>query len=104
MRHLLLAGWALVAAVQPSAAFDNLDKGRTARELFKTNCTACHRTPVGLGTSTRSLYRFLSEHYTSGTAAAEILADYLASANRSESKRTRPHRRPARAGKADRKN
>jgi mono/diheme cytochrome c family protein len=93
-RHLLLAGL-MLAAAQPAAAIDNLDKGKSAQQLFVTNCSACHRTAQGLGATARgwSLSGFLAEHYTASKAAADALAGYLVSVNKPSRDDTRPPRR-----------
>jgi mono/diheme cytochrome c family protein len=78
-------------------AFDNLDKGKTAPQLFKTNCAICHRSAQGLGAQLGgwSLPAFLAQHYTTSKAAADQLAAYLMSVNRAGARETRPQRRRA---------
>jgi mono/diheme cytochrome c family protein len=95
----MLVGLALAAAA-PAPAQDNRDKGRTAQQIFNTNCAICHRSPQGLGMALGSwtLPGFLTQHYTTSRATADVLARYLASVNRGrESKAQRPRgKRPGR--------
>jgi hypothetical protein len=73
----LLAGF----CVAPAAAQD-FSAGKTAAQLFASDCSACHKSPAGLakGQSASSLTSFLREHYTTRTENASILAAYLAGA------------------------
>jgi len=73
----LLAG--LCAA--PAAAQD-FTAGKTAAQLFASDCSACHKSPAGLakGQSASSLTSFLREHYTTKPESAAALAAYLAGA------------------------
>ena len=56
--------------------------GKTAAQLFASDCSACHKSPAGLakGQSTNSLVSFLREHYTTKPASAAALAAYVAGA------------------------
>src|SRR5262249_12444985 len=73
----LLAG--LCAA--PAAAQD-FTAGKTAAQLFASDCSACHKSPAGLakGHSAGSLTSFLREHDPTKPESAAALAAYLASA------------------------
>lgn len=74
---LILAG-----SVPAMAQSQDLDAGRTAPQLFSTNCSACHRSPQGLskGQPAVMLTQFLRRHYTTGPRPAAQLAEYLAAA------------------------
>lgn len=70
-----------VAALCAWAAFaQNLDEGKTAPQLFASDCAACHRGPQGLAKNNGagSLSGFLRQHYTSSARSAGLLAAYLA--------------------------
>jgi hypothetical protein len=68
--------WAGAAAAQDYSA------GKTAAQLFQSDCTACHKSPAGLakGRDVRSLASFLKEHYTTKEESAVALAAYLTGA------------------------
>jgi hypothetical protein len=68
--------WAGAAAAQDYSA------GKTAAQLFQSDCTACHKSPAGLakGRDVGSLTSFLKEHYTTKEESAVALAAYLAGA------------------------
>jgi hypothetical protein len=53
--------------------------GKSAPQLFGSNCSACHRSPQGLanGRDARTLTGFLREHYTTKVESASLLATYL---------------------------
>ena len=63
----------------PAVAQD-FSAGKTAAQLFASDCSACHKSPAGLakGQSVSSLASFLREHYTTKTESAAALAAYLA--------------------------
>jgi hypothetical protein len=71
-----LAGLCGVAVAQDFSA------GKTAAQLFASDCSACHKSPAGLakGQSAGSLASFLREHYTTKPESASALAAYVAGA------------------------
>lgn len=73
---------ALAALGLGSAAAQDYSAGKTAAQLFQSDCTACHKSPAGLakGMDARSLTSFLREHYTTKEESAAALASYLAGA------------------------
>jgi hypothetical protein len=73
----LLAGY----CAAPAAAQD-FSAGKTAAQLFASDCSACHKSPAGLakGQGASSLVSFLREHYTTKPESASILAAYLTGA------------------------
>ena len=84
--------WALVAG--SVAAQENLDAGKSGAQLFAANCAMCHKSPRGLAKSAGGLFGvegFLKEHYTSSSASASRIADYLRSVDQGApaSERTR---------------
>jgi hypothetical protein len=58
---------------------EDLDAGKSAAQLFESDCSSCHRTPYGLAKrmNNSSLDRFLREHYTASRASAGTLSAYL---------------------------
>ncbi|HEU5275671.1 MAG TPA: hypothetical protein VFU97_18555 [Xanthobacteraceae bacterium] len=78
---LFLGSLAAMAALHaiPAAAQD-YSAGKTAAQLFQSDCTGCHKTSAGLskGLDARALTGFLREHYTTRTESAAALAAYLA--------------------------
>ena len=58
---------------------ENLEAGKSAQQLFSSNCSSCHSNPRTLSRRTNSwaLTRFLEEHYTASQTAAYDLATYL---------------------------
>jgi hypothetical protein len=66
----------------PGAALAQMDysAGKSAPQLFSSDCSACHQSPQGLakGRDASALSSFLREHYTTGGASAGLLANYLA--------------------------
>jgi hypothetical protein len=62
-----------------SAHAEDFDAGKSAPQLFASNCSTCHHTPHGLAKrmSSWSLNGFLREHYTASRASADTLTAYL---------------------------
>ena len=62
-----------------SAHAEDFDAGKSAPQLFASNCSTCHSTPRGLAKrmNSRSLNSFLREHYTASRASADTLSAYL---------------------------
>jgi hypothetical protein len=79
LRLLLSVGF--VTAL-PGMALAQVDysAGKTAQQLFASDCSACHRSPEGLakGRDAHALAGFLREHYTTGAGSAGRLGSYLA--------------------------
>lgn len=80
------AGFLAIAAglCAATATAQDFSAGKTAAQLFASDCTACHKSAGGLakGQSVSSLTSFLREHYTTKTESASALAAYLAGAGR----------------------
>ena len=67
---------AVGATVSSARAQANLDRGKSAAQIFADTCNACHRTPREIRPSSAA---FLREHYTTGPQQAATMAAYLAS-------------------------
>jgi len=73
---------------------EDFDAGKSAPQLFASNCSTCHSTAHGLAKrlNSWSLNSFLREHYTVSRASADALSAYLMAqgggAGRSRAKRS----------------
>lgn len=78
-KAVFLACFALSAGIAPALAQENLDAGKSAAQLFNSDCAICHKSPQGLAKSGGlfGLSGFLREHYTASRETAAILAAYL---------------------------
>lgn len=79
-RGIRLAFGALALCVASSAgAQENLDRGKTAAQLYASDCAICHKSPqsVTKAKGEFGLESFLSEHYTASRESAAIIAAYL---------------------------
>jgi len=58
---------------------EHLEAGKSAQQLFSSNCSSCHSNPRTLSRRMNSwaLTSFLEEHYTASQTAAYELATYL---------------------------
>jgi mono/diheme cytochrome c family protein len=76
----------------------NIDAGKNGEQLFKANCSACHKTPVGLSRAGGILgvQSFLREHYTASRESAAAIAAYLIATDAAARPGDRPARRTAR--------
>jgi hypothetical protein len=82
LRRLFLA--VLVSAgagLAPAVAQEDLNRGKTAPQLFASDCADCHRNPRLLTRreNARVLAEFLRVHYTASRENAAAIAGYLAS-------------------------
>lgn len=84
-RFLALAVLTVAALVPVPALAQNLDEGKTPQQLFAADCSACHKSPQGLGKN--ASVGFLRQHYTSSARSASLLAGYLASAGAAPAER-----------------
>jgi hypothetical protein len=71
-----IPGLALMAG---AALAQDFAAGKTPAQLFASDCSACHRSPQGLGKkyNTSSLTGFLRTHYTTTQDTAGSLAKYV---------------------------
>jgi len=72
----------VLAASSGLAVAQDFSAGKTAAQLFASDCSACHKSPAGLakGQSAGTLASFLREHYTTKPESASALAAYVAAA------------------------
>jgi Group II intron, maturase-specific domain len=68
-----------LALITGTSLAQDLAAGRTPAQLFASDCSACHRSPQGLGKkyNTGSLTGFLRAHYTTTPETAGSLAKYV---------------------------
>ncbi|MCW5689148.1 MAG: hypothetical protein KIT76_11445 [Pseudolabrys sp.] len=89
----------VLAMTAPACAQENLDQGKSAQQLFASDCAICHKSPQGLaaraGSSLFGLDGFLREHYTVSRQSAAILARYLQSVGGAPDEPRRSSRRSA---------
>jgi mono/diheme cytochrome c family protein len=87
---------------QPAAAAPSppeptsIDAGKNGEQLFKANCSACHKSATGLSRAGGILgvQSFLRSHYTASRESAAVIAAYLNAMDAA----ARPSDRPARRG------
>jgi hypothetical protein len=96
----------LLAMLAPAGARaqTNLDRGKSASQLFAGSCIECHKAPQSLakGKSAATIAEFLGEHYTTGRDQAAALAAYVVSGRDTVASPV-PGRRPAVGGTATQK-
>jgi hypothetical protein len=73
------AGILALLFVLPAGAQENLDRGKTAAQMFASDCALCHKTPQGLAKNAGlfGLDSFLRQHYTASRESAAALSKYL---------------------------
>jgi hypothetical protein len=76
-----IIGLTVVILAGPAVGQESLDKGKTAVQLFASDCSPCHKSPQGLAKSGGlfGLDSFLREHYTASRESATAIANYLKS-------------------------
>lgn len=71
----------LLALLVPALAHaqTNLDQGKSAAQIFASDCAECHKAAHGLanGKNSATLSEFLREHYTTSRDQAAALAAYV---------------------------
>jgi hypothetical protein len=76
-----------------SGAQENLDQGKSAAQLFASDCAICHKSTQGLSRAggLLGLQNFLREHYTASRESAAAIARYVAATDKgpAPAKRTR---------------
>jgi len=77
----LAAAMGVLALVNGAGAQENLDRGKSAAQLFASDCSACHKSPHGLARAggLLGLDSFLRSHYTASRETAGAIASYLRS-------------------------
>lgn len=75
---IVVLGSAMVCA-SASALAQDFTAGKTAAQLFSSDCAECHHSPNGLARNrdVRMLASFLREHYTTKSETAGALAVYV---------------------------
>lgn len=77
----LVIGSLAFCIASSAGAQENLDKGKTAAQLYATDCAICHKSPQSI-TQAPGLFgleSFLREHYTASRETATAIANYLKS-------------------------
>src|SRR2546423_547865 len=79
-----LAAAVAVVIAGPAAAQENLDQGKTAAQIYASDCAICHKSPRGLSRAGGILggASFPRAHYPAGREAAAAVASYLAAIDR----------------------
>jgi hypothetical protein len=80
VNNIIIKCLSAVSALAAGTAFaQDLSAGKTPAKLFAADCSACHRSPHGLGKkyNTGSLTGFLRTHYTTTQETAGSLAKYI---------------------------
>ena len=95
-------GISVLCIASAAGAQENLDKGKSAAQIFAANCAMCHKSPQALAKAggVLGLDSFLREHYTASKESAGALAAYLKSM---EPAPTAPGRATKRTAKGDEK-
>src|SRR5258708_15277799 len=86
----LIVAAAVGVTVSSARAQANLDRGKSAAQIFADTCNACHRSPREIRPTSAA---FLREHYTTGAQQAAAMAAYLASVG-SDSRAVQQRRPP----------
>jgi hypothetical protein len=102
LRRGILLGAAIVTlcAVGGARAQESLDRGKSATQLFASDCSACHKSPQALAKAGGlfGLDSFLRTHYTASRESATTIANYLKSL---DTGRASPARASKRSAKGD---
>jgi hypothetical protein len=68
----------VMVATVPAGAQENLDSGKSAAQLFASDCAICHKTPQSLKhAGAPNLVEFLRQHYAASRESATAIAAYL---------------------------
>ena len=78
-------------------AQESLDRGKSATQLFASDCSACHKSPQALAKAGGlfGLDSFLRTHYTASRESATTIANYLKSLDRGPASPARASKRSA---------
>ena len=84
----------IVALTGVPARAQDLDRGKSGAQLFETDCVACHHGPGGLarGNFGWGLSSFLEQHYTTGSASAQVLSAAKSLSAQSDSLKAEVHK------------
>ncbi len=77
-RVMLLTIGYLALCIKADAQ-ENLEKGKTAAQLYAADCAGCHKSPQSVSNAPGifGLESFLREHYTTSGETAAAIATYL---------------------------
>jgi hypothetical protein len=77
---IVVISFVTVCIAGSAGAQENLERAKTAAQLYATNCASCHKSPQSVTTTTKifgGLEGFLREHYTPSSQSAATIAAYL---------------------------
>lgn len=76
---VLALGFAGFGFAGSAAAQENLDQGKTAAQLYASDCAICHKSPNAIAKSGGifGMEGFLRQHYTASRESAAAIANYL---------------------------
>lgn len=95
---LLLIGSLALCIASWAGAQENLEKGKTAAQLYASDCAICHKSPQSLkAPMIFGLESFLREHYTASRESAAAIASYLNGLKKPEPPRGRAAKRTSQA-------
>lgn len=94
---LLVTAW----AANPAPAQENLEKGKTAAQLYASDCVVCHKSPRGLskGGGGYGLENFLRAHYTASRESAAAISAYLREVDKAGKDEPAANKRKSRSAK-----
>ena len=99
LRRGILWGAAIVTLclVGGARAQESLDRGKSATQLFASDCSACHKSPRALAKAGGlfGLDTFLRTHYTASRESATAIANYLKSLDTGPASPARSSKRSA---------
>ena len=74
----LTVSFLVLCLASSAGAQENLDKNKTAAQLYASDCAGCHKSPQSLKpTGPFGLESFLREHYTTSGQSAAAIAAYV---------------------------
>ncbi len=95
---LLLIGSLALCIASWAGAQENLEKGKTAAQLYANDCAICHKSPQSLkAPAIFGFESFLREHYAASHETAATIATYLNGLKKPESPRGRAAKRTSQA-------
>jgi len=77
---IVVISFITVCIAGSAGAQENLERAKTAAQLYAINCARCHKSPQSVTTTTKifgGLESFLREHYTPSSQSAATIAAYL---------------------------
>src|SRR5512143_3356783 len=77
--RLTVSSLVLLCLASSAGAQENLGRGKTAAQLYASDCAVCHKSPQSVSKTTGifGLESFLREHYTTSRESAAAIATYL---------------------------